>query len=140
MIRVFLADNRVIFREGMHFILDNEPDVEVVGEGVTFEEALAFLREAAVDVLVLNADMWAQSRPIAREFPSLGFVFVDNARSLGQPVSGNSAFLSRDMESKELVDAIRKVSRDNMVTSAHPGVVGMEQAIRSHLLSLVESL
>ena len=42
-ITVFLANWQVLFREGIHFTLSGEEDIEVIGETTGNEEALAFI-------------------------------------------------------------------------------------------------
>ena len=54
-ITVFLADWQVLFREGIHFTLSGEEDVEVIGEGTGNEEALAFIEKNVPNVAIFNA-------------------------------------------------------------------------------------
>lgn len=42
-ISVYLADKQILFREGIHFILSGEVNIDVVGETTSNEEALAFI-------------------------------------------------------------------------------------------------
>ncbi len=42
-VSVFLADWQVLFREGIHFTLSGEDDIEVIGEATDNEEALNFI-------------------------------------------------------------------------------------------------
>ena len=42
-IKVFLGLSQLVFREGMHFILESEGDMEVAGEGRTADEVIFFL-------------------------------------------------------------------------------------------------
>ncbi len=140
-IRVFLSDSRVVFREGMHFILDTEEDMEVVGEGRTAEEVIAFLQRQPVDVLVLSQDMEDAVRPIAKMFPSVGLVFVSDACSQQQVAEGNPIFLTKDMNPEELAPAVRKASCNYGRAPIWNGTDGMEEARQSpmeYLLPLAE--
>ena len=83
-IKVFLADSNVIFREGMHTVLECEEDIEVIGEGTSAEEALTFLQKEAVDVLVLGGDMGEGIRRIAETWPSVSLIFVGDPYILGR--------------------------------------------------------
>ncbi len=143
-VKVFLADSQVLFREGMHFILEGEEGIEVVGEGVSAHEALAFLSREPVDVLVLNGDMADMARRTRFAFPSVRVIFVGNFRPSDVQVGeGKSVFLSRDMDPRELVAAIRQAGGSNTQSRDADLGKGMDatmKALREHLFSLVESL
>jgi two-component system response regulator NreC len=57
MIRVIIADDHSVVREGIRQILSNEPDMEVVGEAVDGMEALEMVRMMRPDVIVLDIGM-----------------------------------------------------------------------------------
>jgi len=143
-IRVFLADNQVLFREGMHFVLEGEEGIEVVGEGTSAEEALAFLERESVDVVVLNEDMRDMTRRIEFAFPLVRLIFVGNFPPSDERVEGGkSVFLSRDMDPRELVAAIRQAEGSNTQSCDVDLGEGMDttiKALREHFLSLVEAL
>ncbi|MDD5339473.1 MAG: response regulator, partial [Dehalococcoidales bacterium] len=54
--KVFLAEPQVLFREGIHFILSGEEDVDVIGETTSNEEALSLIESNPPDVAILNYD------------------------------------------------------------------------------------
>ena len=66
-LRVFLSDWQVLFREGIHFILSGEEDMEVIGEETENEKALAFIEENLPGVAILNA---SQGNPSGIEVTS----------------------------------------------------------------------
>ncbi len=143
-IKVFLDDSQVVFREGMHLVLESEEAMEVVGEGRTAEEALAFLREQPVDVLVLSEDIVRVANRIIERFPFVGLILVgDTYPRQRQLAAEDSIFLTRDVDPEELVRAVRKVSRNSHRTQkqSRPDEIGeFRQSLRERLLSLVESL
>jgi DNA-binding NarL/FixJ family response regulator len=51
-LRVILADDHVILRRGLRAILDAEPDLEVIGEATSVENAIALVRRLQPDVLI----------------------------------------------------------------------------------------
>lgn len=57
MIRVLVADDETLVREGLRMLLERVPDIEVAAEAVDGEEALACLRSGAVDVGLLDVRM-----------------------------------------------------------------------------------
>ena len=63
-VSVFLADWQVLFREGIHFTLSGEEDMDVIGEADNNEEALSFIERTPPRVAVLNAN---HSQPTKEE-------------------------------------------------------------------------
>ena len=57
MIRIVIADDHTIMREGLKRILDGADDIEVVGEAVDGFEALAHVRKGGFDLLMLDLSM-----------------------------------------------------------------------------------
>jgi len=155
-VRVFLADNQVLFREGMHFVLEGEEGIEVVGEGTSAEEARPFLEKETVDVLVLSDDMRDRARRIKFAFPAVRLIIVGNSYLGGRrAMVGDSILLSRDMDPRELVAAVRKAGRNNtssrvpepeegnsdsLVLEQGEGMDATMKALRKRFLSLVDSL
>ena len=64
-IRVLIADDHAILRSGLRLLINNQPDMEVVGEAADGHEALRQARQANPDVLTLDLTMpgGAASRP-----------------------------------------------------------------------------
>src|SRR5947209_18114635 len=56
-IRVLLADDHDILRQGLKLLLDLQPEIQVVGEARTGREAVALARELTPDVVVLDISM-----------------------------------------------------------------------------------
>lgn len=155
-VRVFLVDNQVVFREGMHLVLDDEEGIEVVGEGTSAGEALAFLENKAVDVLVMSEDTADVARRIKFAFPAVRLIFVGNSHSGDRRamVGDYSVFLSRDMDPRELVAAVRgagskysdrrtgtDLSKGNVdISDAVQGTDSMREVLKEHFLSMVDAL
>jgi len=107
---VFLADWQVLFREGIHFTLSGEEDMEVIGEATDSEQALAFIETNVPRVAILNVDHDKLSgievtRRIKQNLPEVaGDLFLAME-------SGASACLAKDANPDELIDIIRKVAQ-----------------------------
>ncbi len=56
-IEILIVDDHPLFRRGVRFYLETIPDLEVVGEVASGAEALEFLRERRVDVVLLDLQM-----------------------------------------------------------------------------------
>lgn len=118
MIRVFLADDERLIRQGFRKLLELDGAIEVVGEAADGAQALALLPAAAADVLLLDIRMprrsglevlaeLAESRPA-----TLVLTTFDDAELLLAAVrAGARGFLNKDVSLEELVAAIRALSR-----------------------------
>jgi len=119
-VSVFLADWQVLFREGIHFTLSGEEDIDVIGEATDNEEALNSIEANPPRVAVLNADRGKPSgidvtHRIKQNLPSVSVVLVldsDNEEQLFSAIKcGASACLTKDIDPDELVSIIRKVAQ-----------------------------
>lgn len=119
-ISVFLADWQVLFREGIHFTLSGEEDIEVIGEATNNEEALNFIETNPPRVAVLNMDHDKlkgddATRRIKRNFPSVSVILVmdteDEEYLFAAVKCGASAYVTKDIDPGDLVDLIRKVAQ-----------------------------
>lgn len=75
-IRVLLADDHTLFREGVRLLLERTGDVEVVGEAANGKEALALARSLRPDLVVMDISMPGlngldTTRCLRRELPSV---------------------------------------------------------------------
>jgi DNA-binding NarL/FixJ family response regulator len=137
-ISVFLADWQVLFREGIHFTLSGEEDVEVIGETINNEDALAFIQSNPPRVAVLNIDHDKLSgidatRYLRQNFPSVAMILImdsnnDDHLFLAMK-SGAAACLTKDTDPDELVETVRSV--------AHGGQPIGENLLRPEIASRV---
>lgn len=133
-ISVFLADWQVLFREGIHFTLSSGEDFEVIGEGTTSKDALAFIETNSPKVVILNIDHDKLSgievtRHIKRNLPSVSVILTvdsDNEESLFSAIeSGANACLTKDTDPDDLVNIIKQVAEDAYLISEallRPGI------------------
>ena len=116
-VRVVLASSRLTLI-GLRQVLEHEPYLEIVAAVNDGEEAVARVVELEPDVAVIDADLRpitgteAASR-IRRELPHVGVVILaadDKEETLFQAIrAGAAAYLNKDCEAAELIDAIRRV-------------------------------
>lgn len=118
-INVFLADWQVIFREGVHFVLSGEDDIEVVGEATNNEEALDFIKVNLPNIAILNIAPGGVSdieiaRRIKYNFPSVSVILIMDGEDEEQLFlaikSGARACLTKDADPDVLVDTVKKVA------------------------------
>ncbi len=137
-VSVFLADWQVLFREGIHFTLSGEEDIEVIGEATDNEEALNFIEKTPPRVAILNANHGEPSgidvtRRIQQSFPSVSVILIMDSHNEEQLFSamkcGASACLTKETDPDELVAIIRKVAQGEQPIS--------EILLRPEIASLV---
>src|SRR2546422_8233330 len=118
-IRLLVADDSPVVREGLKRIVAECPDMTVVGEAATSEAVLEALRTTEVDVLLMDvcvpgAAIFEMTRQLSSR-PSLR-VLIANVHGEDQHAvrtlrSGAAGYLARGHPPSELVEAIRKVAR-----------------------------
>ena len=117
---VFLADWQVLFREGIHFTLSGEDDMDVIGEATNNKEALNFIETNLPRVAILNVNHSEftgieVTRRINGSFPSVSVILIMDSGNEEQLYAalkcGASACLTKDVDPDELVNIVRKVSQ-----------------------------
>lgn len=126
-IRVLLADDHVVVREGTRELLEREPDIEVIGEANDGEEAVRLAKELKPDVAVLDIAMpklngIEATKQIREAHPSIA-VLVLTAYDNDQYVfaileAGAAGYLLKNVAGRQLIDAIRQVRAGQAVL--HP--------------------
>ncbi|GAA4083817.1 response regulator transcription factor [Actinomadura miaoliensis] len=117
-IRVLIADDQALVRDGFAMILSDEPDLTVVGEAADGAEAIGKARELRPDVVLMDVRMphvdgIAATAAICRDTDARVLVLTtfDLDEYVYQALrAGASGFLLKDMRRRELVDAVRVVA------------------------------
>jgi NarL family two-component system response regulator LiaR len=130
-IRVLLADDHSLFREGLANIMNAQPDFEVVGEAGDGLEVLVKARELAPDLVVMDISMPGcdgveATQQIMSEFPDMTIVMLtvrDEDEKLFEAIkSGARGYLLKSISSRELVSMLRRaVSGDAAISPALGG-------------------
>ena len=130
MIRVLIADDHGVVREGLRGFLALQDDVEVVGEAADGEEAVAAAERLAPDVALVDlvmprVDGIEAIKRIRAAAPATRIIvltsFTDEDKMLPAVRAGAVGYLLKDVEPQELVAAIRTVNDGE--TLLHPAVV-----------------
>ena len=120
MIRVFVADDERLIREGFRKLLELDGGVTVVGEAADGDEAVRAAAALAIDVLLLDVRMprrsglevLAELRRAGALPPTLILTTFDDADLLLSSVrEGARGFLKKDVSLEELIAAIRALAR-----------------------------
>lgn len=120
MIRVVIADDHKIVRQGLKQFMALAPDMTVVGEAANGEQVLSILAERACDLLLLDLTMPDLSGieliKRIKECVAAPRILVLSMHNEGQLVSrslkaGASGYLTKDSDPEMLIEAIRKVGK-----------------------------
>jgi DNA-binding NarL/FixJ family response regulator len=115
-IRVVLADDHTVVRQGLKMFLDLDPDIEVVAEATNGAEALKLARELQPDVVVMDLlmpvmDGVAATAAIRREVPDVEVLALTSVLEDEKVVSavraGAIGYLLKDTRSDDLIRAIK---------------------------------
>ena len=122
MIRVLVVDDQPLVRSGFRMVIEERPDLELVGEATDGVQALELARELEPDVILMdvrmpNLDGVEATRRLVEE-GTQARILVLTTFDLDEYVyaairAGASGFLLKDVEPADLVDAIRVVAAGN---------------------------
>lgn len=140
-IRVLLADDHKIVRDGLRTLLEKHADIAVLGEAEDGREALQMTRKLSPDIVVMDIAMpelngIEATRQILSEYPGVKVVALSmhsDKRFVSEMLkAGASAYLLKDCAFEELITAIRTVIKSKIYLS--PGIAGvvLEDYIRKN--------
>jgi DNA-binding NarL/FixJ family response regulator len=118
-IRVLVADDQAIVRDGLATLLSVLPDVEVVGEAANGEEAVALASATDPDVVLMDLRMPVLDGPgatarIKAAHPGVAVVvlttYADDASIAGALAAGARGYLTKDAGREELAAAVRSAA------------------------------
>ena len=127
MIRIVIADDHAIVREGLKRIFASVDDMEVVGEAADGTEVMQRVRESDFDVLVMDLSMPGRSgmeliKLVHGEKPKLRILVLSMHEELQYAVraikSGASGYLTKESAPTQLVQALRRVAAGGAFISA----------------------
>lgn len=127
MIRIVMADDHAIVREGLKRIVSSIEGMEIIGEAGNGTEVMQRVRELAFDVLVLDLSMPGRSgmeliKLIRAEKPQLRILVLSMHQELQYAVraikNGASGYLTKESAPAQLEQAIRKVASGGAFISA----------------------
>ncbi|MBG9794204.1 chemotaxis protein CheY [Paenibacillus dendritiformis] len=130
-IKVLLADDHQLFREGLKRILNMEDDLEVIGECGDGIQVVEFCNKEVPDVVLMDINMPVENGVVATErlrdiFPDVKVIILsihdDESYVFETLRKGASGYLLKDMEAESLINAIRSVVSG--YAFIHPKVTG----------------
>ena len=125
-IRILIADDHELFRRGLRMVLEDEPDIEVLGEAGDGAAAVEMAREHAPDVVVMDVRMPSLSgieatQRIKEEEPGtriLVLTISDEEDDLYEAIkAGANGYLLKEISIDEIGDAVRSVHNGQSLIS-----------------------
>lgn len=125
-IRILLADDHTILRNGIRAILDDEPGMVVVGEADDGRTAVTLACQLKPDIVIMDIAMpllngLEATRQIKRNCPAVKVIILtmhDNEEYIIQMLeAGAMGYILKDAAARELINALRLVYRGEAVLS-----------------------
>ena len=125
-LQVLVVDDHQLVLEAVRAVLDDDGEVEIVGEALSGTEALAILEREQPDVVLLDLRMPGMSGlecldEIRERFPAVRVVFLsgseDDELALEALERGASAFVSKNVEPRDLSAVLRQVVEGSVLSS-----------------------
>jgi DNA-binding NarL/FixJ family response regulator len=138
-IRVVIVDDHPIFREGVVAILGAEADVEIVGQGMTSEDAVALAREHLPDIIILDISIPGEggiraAEVIAASFPVIKIIMLtgsdDEDNVIAALKAGAHAYILKGVAAREL---------NKILHAVHAGEGYVSPSLAANLLSEMTS-
>jgi len=128
-IRILIADDHTMVREGTRQILEQEPDLNVVAEAADGEQAVRLTGSfrpdvAIIDIAMPGVDGVEATRQIKALYPDTAVMILtaydDDQFVFGLLEAGAAGYLLKSVRGRELIDAVRRIHAGESVL--HPAV------------------
>jgi len=125
-IKVLVADDHTILRQGIKALLDNQEGIEVIGEAKDGREALAIIEETLPDVILMDIAMpglngLEATRRIKKKFPRMKVLVLTmytNEEYIFQILNaGANGYLVKETAFQDLISAIKAVYKNEAFMS-----------------------
>jgi DNA-binding NarL/FixJ family response regulator len=127
MIKIVLADDHTIVREGLRRVVGEVEGIDVVGEATNGREVLEWVKKGGFDMLLLDLSMPDHSgvdfiRRLKNESPKLPILVLtmheEEQYAVRSIRAGASGYLTKESASKELISAIRRIASGHLYINA----------------------
>jgi DNA-binding NarL/FixJ family response regulator len=136
-IRVLIADDQRVVREGLAMVLGLMPEIDVVGAASDGHEAVTLACDARPDVVLMDirmprCDGLEATRQLAERAPAIKVIvlttYVDDKSVLEALRAGARGYLTKDAGSSEIRDALQRVLDDR---------AAIDPAVQHHLVDAI---
>ena len=126
-VRLLVADDHALFREGLKALLSATPGIEMIGEAATGEDTVALAEEGRPDIVLMDINMPGMdgieaTRRILRVNPTVGVIMVtmleDDASLFAAMRAGARGYVLKGAQPQELLQAVRAVAEGQALFGA----------------------
>lgn len=119
-ITILIVDDHPLFRRGIRWSLETEPDLHIVGEAENGQQAIQLASQFVPDIMLIDINMPEMSglevtRIIKRHHPQMGVIILtmheDDEQLFHAIRVGAAAYSTKDVEADELAKLIRRVAK-----------------------------
>jgi DNA-binding NarL/FixJ family response regulator len=137
MIRLFLVDDHAVLREGLRMLLEQEPDLAIMGEAANGQLLLDQLPTTPVDIVLLDLNMpvmggVATAERLRTDYPDLRILMlsmVEDPLSIQQTLAaGAHGYLLKNTSKEELLAGLRTVQAGRRFLGSEIGLTLLEEA------------
>jgi DNA-binding NarL/FixJ family response regulator len=123
-VKVLIADDQTLFREGIKDLLENEKSIEVIGEAADGNEVVRLAKKLRPDVILMDIklphmDGVSATRQIRKELPNTNVLILssyeDEAHVMESIQAGANGYLSKMLPAAELVNALKAFANDGVM-------------------------
>jgi NarL family two-component system response regulator LiaR len=123
-VKVLIADDQTLFREGIKDLLDNEKSIEVIGEAADGNEVVRLAKKLRPDVILMDIklphlDGVSATRLIRKELPNTNVLILssyeDEAHVMESIQAGANGYLSKMLPAAELVNALKAFANEGVM-------------------------
>ena len=137
-VRILIVDDHPVFRFGLRALLESQPDLAVVGEAESGQEAVKLVRRQAADVVLMDVNMpdvdgIEATRRIVATSPDVAVLVItmfDDETVLTAMQAGARGYLLKGAQGLETLRAVRAVANGEVIVS--PGVAAHMMAYFGH--------
>lgn len=138
--KIVIVDDHVLFREGLAAIIRSEPDIEIIGQAGSVQEASELIRDLKPEMVLMDFGLpdgtgADATRDILRLHPECKIVFLtmsdDDEHLFAAIRSGAKGYLLKNMRPAKLVSTLRSVQRGESALSRSMTLRLMEELART---------
>lgn len=125
-IKVLIADDQRLFRQGLRILLEQEEDLKVVGEAADGQDAFTLAQETSPDIVLMDVEMPKLDginavRLILERYPHIRIlmlsVYNEDERVIAAIRAGAAGYILKDADHKEFIKIIRSTFAGERITS-----------------------
>lgn len=143
-IRILIADDQRLFRQGLKSLLEQEKDLKVIGEAADGQDAFTLTQETNPDIILMDVEMPKlngidATRMILGRYPNIRIlmlsVYNEDERVISAIRAGASGYILKDADHREFIKIIRSAFAGEGITSPFlanltPRILSSRDALR----------